>query len=131
MDDPCDFCPAFLSQDEIRVVDVMTDGDFVRPAAYIADEAQMPVDMVRDILRKLREIGIAVCGNLVSDEGRLAGRGTWLNNAGFHVQAALRAALNKTEEREIEKGWILLLGRIYPGDRRVLAWNWSYVFRCG
>lgn len=132
LDDPCDFCPAFLSAIERRVIDHMSDGEIVYPASYLARDLGLSVATVRATIKRLREIGLARCGNLTDDDGRLAGRGTWLNGAGCALQAMLRRAPDlEPIEREIERGWILELGRLYPGDKRVLAWNWPYVFRGG
>lgn len=130
LDDPCDFCPAFLSAEECRVVDQMTDGEVVYPARWIANDIGSPLETVRATIKRLRDLGLARWGNLFDDEGRCAGRGTWLNGAGCALQSLLRLAADLDPvEREIERGWILELGRLYPGDKRVLAWNWAYVFR--
>lgn len=132
MEDPCDFCPAFLSPVELGVIDHMSDGEIVRPASYTAADLGLPVDAVRAAIKRLREIGLARWGNLTDEDGRLAGRGTWLNGAGCALQTMLRRAAGPDPvEREIERAWIIELVRLHKGDRSVMAWAWSYAYRGG
>lgn len=131
LDDPCDFCPAFLSETELRVLDEMSDGELVLSAPRMASRLALPVDQVRAIVRRLRALGLAVWGNLTDDEGRLAGRGTWLNGAGCALHTANRERLDNPDpvEHALERGWFLEIFRRHKGDRHVLSWAWTYVFR--
>ena len=130
MEDPCDFCPAFLSPVERGVVDHMTDGEIVYPASYMAADLGLPVATVRAAIKRLREIGLARWGNLTDDDGHLAGRGTWLNGAGCALQTMMRLAAGPDPvERAIERAWIIELVRLNKGDRSVMAWAWGYAYR--
>jgi len=92
--DPCDTCLAFLRSEEVPIVLEMSDGEMVYPAQYMANDINCDVRLVHKTLRRMREIGIAQSGPLFSeDDGKLCGRGTWLNRAGYQVQDILVAIL--------------------------------------
>lgn len=92
MDDPHDFCPAFLSFEEIRVLSQMSDGDMVYPASVVALDSGVPVTRVRRTFAKLRAMGYADTGHLTrEDDGLLAGRGTWVFRTGLRLRDMVRA----------------------------------------
>jgi len=93
MDDPCDPCIAFLRPNELPIIAVMSDGKHVFPATYVADDLGCDVELVRATHKRMVNFGFARTGPLFSeDDGKLAGRGTWLIRPGFFVQDIVRQA---------------------------------------
>lgn len=94
MNDPHDSCLAFLRPDELPIIAVMSDGEYVPPVDRVAENLGCDVKLVRATHRRMVELGYARTGPLVREEdGRLAGKGTWLNRSGYIVQDAVRAIL--------------------------------------
>lgn len=92
-DDPCDPCPAFLLAADVPIFIGMSDGEWVPPAHYHADDLGLPVARVRDAYRRFRDMGLAKAGALFrEDDGKICGRGTWLNRHGLLVRDALERA---------------------------------------
>jgi hypothetical protein len=84
-----------LSDNARKLLPHMSDGELVRPAAYMAEEAEMSVADTRAAIAEIRLLGLTTTGPLYDlDDGTLKGRGTWLNREGL----AVRASLSKESE---------------------------------
>lgn len=103
LDDPCDFCPAFLQPQDVAVMLEMSDPEVVRPARTLADDLGVDVKAVRATQRRLRDLGLARDGSLWSyDDGLLCGRGTWLLRLGLIIREGLAEIIPSEFRRVIE-----------------------------
>lgn len=92
-DDPHDFCPAFLLPQDIAIFMEMSDGEMVYPARVIAEVLDLAEKEVMAAQCRFRALGLTRTGPLFSeDDGKLCGRGTWLNKLGLRLQDMLRPA---------------------------------------
>lgn len=82
---------AGMDDDHIAVLRSLTDGEVVYPATHIAEQAGLPLDRTRRILRNLRTAGLAQHGPLFND-GMLVGSGTFLTFAGENVLREMEEA---------------------------------------
>jgi hypothetical protein len=84
---------ADVPEDVIKLIDHLSDAEWVYPIAQSAINAQLPIARARKALRWLRAHGFAEYGTLWNeDEGHPAGSGTWLTASGLSLQTRVRDA---------------------------------------
>lgn len=76
-----------LTDDELRIMKAMSDGESVRPMAAIADDAGVSEARVRNTVRWLQDRGYATFGTIADGmTGKANGRGYWLTPLGLRAR---------------------------------------------
>ena len=84
-----------LTKNETLVIEYMTNGEYVQPLAWLADDAGVPLPETREIVRNFVNLGIAQFGHLSRiDEDLRCGSGYWLTPLGIEVRAILMEETN-------------------------------------
>jgi hypothetical protein len=81
-----------LTTEKILVLDHMSDGEWVYPMATLASQIDLPVSIVRKILREFRDKGIAIYGHLTrEDDSNVCGSGYFRSSLGEQLIGYIRS----------------------------------------